>query len=94
MLGLVVALLFLVVPVQGSPVKHSDVQHPVAPHPGKPPPRAAMSPYAGDLFSRRARRRAAVILRLRWEDLRLAQLDRIRAAIRRQIPIDDLLHDK
>jgi hypothetical protein len=89
MLGLVVALLFLVVPVH-----RPNVQHPVAPHPGKPPSRTTMSAYAGDLFSRRARRRAAVILRLRWEDLRLAQLDRIRAAIRRQISIDDLLRDK
>ena len=94
MLGLVVALLFLVVPAQGSPDQHPNVQHPVAPHPGKPPPRTTMSAYAGDLFSRRARRRAAIILRLRWEDLRLAQLDRIRAAIRRQISIDDLLRDK
>ncbi|MGA3038310.1 MAG: hypothetical protein ABSE64_12600 [Vulcanimicrobiaceae bacterium] len=94
MLGLLVALLVLVVPVQGSPAHHSNVQHPVAPHPGRPPSRATMSAYAGDLFSRRARRRAAVILRLRWEDLRLAQLDRIRAAIRRQIPIDDLLREK
>ena len=88
MLGLVVALLVLVVPVH-----HPNVQHPVAPHPRKPPPRTAMSAYAGDLFSRRARHRAAVILRLRWEDLRLAQLDRIRSAIRREISIDDLLRE-
>jgi len=88
MLGLVVALLFLVVPVDGP-----HIQHPVAPHPRKPPPRTAMSAYAGDLFSRRARHRAAVILRLRWEDLRLAQLDRIRSAIRREISIDDLLRE-
>ena len=88
MLGLVVALLFLVIPVD-----RPHIQHPVAPHPGKPPPRAAMSAYAGDLFSRRARHRAAVILRLRWEDLRLAQLERVRAAIRREISIDDLLRE-
>lgn len=88
MLGLVVVLLLLVVPVQ-----RSSVHHPVAPHPGKPPPRTAPSVYAGDLFSRRARHHAAVILRLRWEDLRMAQLDRVRAAIRRQISIDDLLRE-
>ena len=33
------------------------------------------------------------MLRLRWEDLKLAQLERIRAAIKRQIPIDDLLRE-
>lgn len=88
MLGLIGILLFVVVPVD-----RSNVHHPVAPHPRKPPPRATMPAYAGDLFSRRARRRAAIILRLRWEDLRLAQLDRIRAAIRHEISIDDLLRD-
>lgn len=35
-----------------------------------------------------------MMLRLRWDELRLAQLERVRAAIKRQIPIDDLLKDE
>lgn len=85
MLGSIVAVfLLLVVPV---------VQRTAAPHPTHPPSRAATKAYAGDLFSRRARRRAAIILRLQWEELRLQQLERVRAAIRHQIPIDELLRD-
>lgn len=66
------------------------------PHPTSPPNRAPskhaiVQPVTGDIFSRRARRRAAIMLRLRWDELRMAQLERVRAAIRRQIPIDDLL---
>jgi hypothetical protein len=85
-MALVAVFLLLVVAVH-----RPNVQGTVAPHPRIPPPRAAAHTYEGDLFSRRARRRAAIILRLRWEDLRLAQLERVRAAIRREIPIDDLL---
>jgi len=60
------------------------------PH-AKPSPAAMPSIYATDLFSRRARRRAAVLLRLRWEELRMAELERVRAAIKRELPIDELL---
>jgi len=56
----------------------------VAAHPSAPP-------VPGELFSRRARHRAAVMLRLRWEELRMADLERVRAAIRRQLSIDELL---
>ena len=62
----------------------------VAPHPTVTP-HATAPPILGDLFSRRARHRAAVMLRLRWEELRLAELERVRAAIKRQLPIDELL---
>ena len=67
------------------------VQHTPAPKRSHVPPRRAEQAYAGNLFSRRALHRSAIMLRLRWEELRLAQLERVRAAIRRQIPIDDLL---
>ena len=60
-----------------------------------PLPRAAVVPAnAAELFSRRARRRAAVLLRLRWEELRMAELERVRAAIRRQLPVDALLQKR
>lgn len=71
----VIALLFVVAFPTSAPT--------IAPHPAQRP--------SADLFSRRARHRAAVMLRLRWEELRLEQLERIRTAIRRQVPIDDLL---
>ncbi|MBV8074207.1 MAG: hypothetical protein JO140_02170 [Candidatus Eremiobacteraeota bacterium] len=61
------------------------------PRPTAAPTPAAASLYAGDLFSRRARRRAAIMLRLRWEELRMAELERVRAAIKRELPLDELL---
>ena len=85
MLGSVLAVLVLLV----APA----VYRTAAPHPTHPPSRPATQPYSGDLFSRRARHRAAIMLRLQWEELRLRQLDRVRAAIRRQIPIDELLRE-
>ena len=70
------------------PVGH----HTPAPRPRTPAPAAAAAlAQSIDLFSRRTRRRAAMMLRLRWEDLRLADVERARAAIRRQLPIDELL---
>jgi len=82
MIGLIALLLVVSVP-KPAPT--------TAPHPPQRPSQAHA--YAGDLFSRRARHRAAIMLRMRWEDLRLAQLERIRAAIRREIPIDELLRE-
>jgi hypothetical protein len=32
-----------------------------------------------------------MMLRLQWDELRLRQLERVRAAVKRQISIDDLL---
>ena len=84
MIGLIALLLVVAVP-KPAPT--------TAPHPPQRPSQATAHAYAGDLFSRRARHRAAIMLRMRWEDLRLAQLERIRAAIRREIPIDELLRE-
>ncbi len=82
-------LLFIlaVVLLRSAPVVH----HTPAPVPAHTPPRAAAQAYAGNLFSRRALHRSAMMLRLQWDELRLRQLERVRAAITRQIPIDDLL---
>jgi hypothetical protein len=82
-------LVLAVVVLRSVPVVH-HTPAPVATH---APPRTAAQAYAGNLFSRRALHRSAVMLRLRWDELRLAQLERVRAAIRRQMPIDDLLKD-
>jgi hypothetical protein len=84
MLSVLAVLVLLVAPV---------VHRTAAPHPTHAPSRPATQPYSGDLFSRRARHRAAIILRLQWEELRLQQLERVRDAIRREIPIDELLHE-
>ena len=71
-----------------------NVHRTPAPQPSRVPPRAAAQAYAGNLFSRRALHRSAIMLRLRWQELRLAQLERVRAAIKRQIPIDALLESE
>ncbi|MGH7659329.1 MAG: hypothetical protein ACRENA_00235 [Vulcanimicrobiaceae bacterium] len=83
-------IVLAIVLLQSIPVAH----HTPAPVKTHAPPRAATQAYAGNLFSRRALHRSAIMLRLRWEELRLAQLERVRAAIQRQIPIDDLLKDE
>jgi len=72
----------------------SPVAHTPAPRGAHAPPRSAARPYAGNLFSRRALHRSAIMLRLRWDELRLAQLERVRSAIVRQIPIDELLRNE
>lgn len=45
----------------------------------------------GSLFSRRARRRAVLLLQLELLEMRKARLERVRDAIRRRMPIDQLL---
>ncbi|MDQ2680070.1 MAG: hypothetical protein M3Y21_03485 [Candidatus Eremiobacteraeota bacterium] len=45
----------------------------------------------GELFSRRARRRAVTMLQLELLEMRKARLERVRDAIRRHIPIDQIL---
>ena len=72
----------------------SPVVHTPAPRGTHAPPRSTAQAYAGNLFSRRALHRSAIMLRLRWDELRLAQLERVRAAIARQIPIDELLRNE
>jgi hypothetical protein len=82
-------LLFVltIVLLRSAPVAH----HTPAPVPAHTPPRATVQAYAGNLFSRRALHRSAMMLRLQWDELRLRQLERVRAAVKRQISIDDLL---
>jgi hypothetical protein len=81
-LSVLAVVLFLITPI---------VHHTPAPHGAHAPPGSSGRAYAGNLFSRRALRRSAIMLRLRWDELRLAQLERVRAAIVRQVPIDELL---
>ena len=47
-----------------------------------------------DLYSMRARRRAAIILQLELLELRKARLDRVRRAIEQRLPVDQLLRSK
>ncbi len=58
-------------------------------------PRRAWVRHAGggslDLYSLRARRRAALIFQLELLELRKARLERIREVIKRKLPLDTLL---
>jgi len=62
---------------------------PARPHP-KPAP-AAASATARDLYSIRALRRAKIILQLKLLELRAQHLDRVRRAVERRIPVEELL---
>lgn len=54
----------------------------------------AHTPYAAaDLYSRRALRRARTILMLKLLDLREARLERVRKAIERRLPVEQILDD-
>ena len=55
------------------------------------PPGEAQSCLSAELFSLRARRRAALLLRIQLQELRKAQLDRARAAVEGTLPLEDLL---
>jgi hypothetical protein len=55
-------------------------------------PAFAQPPAGIELYSRRALRRARIILQLKLLDLRLQQLDRVRRAVERHIPVDRLLN--
>ena len=51
------------------------------------------APDAGiEIYSRRALRRARIILQLKLLELREEQLDRVKRAVERRIPIDRLLN--
>jgi hypothetical protein len=56
-----------------------------------PPPPAERALAADELFSLRARRRAAAYLRMRVLELRKARLDRAADVIERRLPVDELL---
>ena len=48
---------------------------------------------AGDIYSRRALRRARIILQLKLLELRSERLERVRKAIERHIPMDRIFKD-
>ncbi len=79
------SLLMLAAPAAHASVAHAHAH--VRPQPIAPP-------TAADLFSRRALRRARIILQLKMLELRAERLDRVRKAIEQGIPIDDLLKDE
>ena len=54
----------------------------------KPP---AAVPAASDLYSRRALRRARIILELKLLELRRERLDGVRKALEKHLPVDELL---
>ncbi|GAC1653272.1 MAG: hypothetical protein NVS9B12_03210 [Vulcanimicrobiaceae bacterium] len=58
------------------------------------PHRRSAAPVAPslDMYSLRARRRAATLLRLELLELRKAHLERVRAVIEKRLPIDALLN--
>jgi hypothetical protein len=56
--------------------------------PASPPP----VPVLKELYSQRALRRARIILQLKLMELREQRLERVRKAIERRIPIDQLLN--
>lgn len=61
-------------------------------HPGRR--RAPQVPIsAQDLYSRRALRRARIILELKLMELRSERLERVRKAVEKHVPIDELLKD-
>ena len=73
--------------------QHSNVQHPAAPHPGTRLP-GRRRPHMPATFSADARGTARQSSSgYGGRSCGSQQLERIRAAIRHQIPIDDLLRD-
>ncbi len=48
---------------------------------------------AADIYSRRALRRARIILQLKLLELRSERLERVRKAIERHIPVDEIFKD-
>jgi hypothetical protein len=62
-----------------------------APLPSPPPPGTERALAADELYSLRARRRAAAYLRMRILELRKARLDRAAEVIERRLPPNELL---
>ncbi len=69
----------------------SAARRPREPAPAPPPPARARALGADDVFSLRARRRAAAYLRMRLLELRKARLDRAAEVIERRLGADALL---
>lgn len=57
----------------------------------RPRTRTAPAPRASDIYSARALRRARIILQLKLLELREERLDRVRKAIERHLPVNELL---
>lgn len=57
-------------------------------HPARHRPILAAPPAGIELYSRRALRRAKIILQLRLLELHEEELDRVRRAVERHLPID------
>ena len=57
------------------------------------PPAQRTSAPTLDMYSLRARRRAAMILQLKLLELRKAHLDRVRKVIEKKLPLDCLFSD-
>ena len=74
-LALTLALAALAMPVQAA----------------RKPPSPPAAPTANELYSLRALRRAKVILQLKLLELRAQHLERVRRAIERHLPIDEIL---
>lgn len=58
---------------------------------GKTEPASRLT--ADELYSRRALRKARIILELKLMELRAERLERVRKALERHLPIDKLLED-
>ena len=71
-----------VLPAAASPARHRHAKR-------RAPAPAAAS--ASALYSRRALRRARIILELKLLELRSERLERVREAIEKHVPLDDLL---
>jgi len=56
-------------------------------------PSLAQPPAGIELYSRRALRRARIILQLKLLELHEEQLDRVKRAVQRRVPINDLLKE-
>jgi hypothetical protein len=54
---------------------------------------AEYAPAFNDVLSTRAKRRLAILLRMRLLELREEGLDRVRAVITRRLSVDELLQD-
>jgi hypothetical protein len=71
----------------------ADARLPQHRHASRRSAHRTMAISAGDLYSRRALRRARIILELKLMELRSEHLERVRKAIERHVPIEELLKE-
>jgi hypothetical protein len=79
--------LFLLMGASASPAQTTRLHHHRVPQVRTLPPMPA-----DVLYSRRALRRARIILQLKLLELRSERLERVRKALERNMPVDQLLH--